>query len=87
MLTHRVLNAIPLDQGKAPCVGLACADCPGFLVPGGAGAPCKDRKISPKVFCAKFFCTPWGHGHPRVRVMDVRTQVQGGVNHEVHVVN
>ena len=29
-----------------------------------------EQKISPKFICPKFFCTPWAHGRPRVRVMD-----------------
>ena len=35
----------------------------------------RERKISPKVFCPKFFLHQGGHGRPRVRVMDVRTQM------------
>ena len=33
-----------------------------------------ERKISPKFFC-QVFCPPWGHGRPRVRVMEVRAQM------------
>ena len=35
---------------------------------------CFLRRISPKFFCPKLFCAPWGRGRPRFRVMDVRTQ-------------
>ena len=35
----------------------------------------KKRKISPKFFCTHFFASPWGYGRPRVRVMDIRTQM------------
>ena len=34
-------------------------------------------KIQPEVFLTEvlFFHPPWGHGRPRVRVMDVRTEM------------
>ena len=35
----------------------------------------RERKISPRLFCPNFFCTPWGHGRPRAQVMDVRIQM------------
>ena len=35
----------------------------------------RKQKISQEFFCTKFFCTPSGHGRPRVRVMDVRPQI------------
>ena len=35
----------------------------------------RERKFSPKFFWPKFFWTPWGHGRPRLRVMDVRTEM------------
>ena len=35
----------------------------------------RERKFSPKFFWPKFFWTPWGHGRPRLRVMDVRAEM------------
>ena len=35
---------------------------------------CRERKFSPK-FLTEFFKSPWGHGRPRLRVMDVRTKM------------
>ena len=32
-----------------------------------------EQKIILKFFLRKVFCTPSGHGHPRIRGMDVRT--------------
>ena len=32
----------------------------------------RERSISPKFPCIKFFCDPLGHGHPRLRVKDAR---------------
>ena len=35
----------------------------------------RERNISPQFFCPKVFCTPLGHGRPRVRDMDVHTHM------------
>ena len=43
----------------------------------GAHAPreLRERKFSPKFFWPKFLKPPGGHGRPRLRVMDVRTEM------------
>ena len=36
---------------------------------------CRERKFSQKFSDRSFFKAPWGHGRPRLRVMDVRTEM------------
>ena len=59
---------IPLKEAHARSQRLRF----GFLI---QEAKDRKRKSSPKVFCTKFFCTPWDHGRLRIRVMDIHTQM------------
>ena len=42
----------------------------------GLAASCRKRKEQPEIYLPEvFLALPWGHGHLRVRVMDVCTQM------------
>ena len=39
------------------------------------GSENRERKIQPELFLTEVFKIPWSHGRPRLRVMDVHTEM------------